>query len=160
MPSLSVYNIIRTYSKVEDYETENKTCVNTQIRVRKNGGSFDFNFISLLNSAVDENWVCCHWLLQFILRKWCSEICRLFVNGKFTKRFHFFVCARIDLFIIFIFSLYSPWATIRLLHHQFWLCTCVKFRLCCMHFSCHRCKICNVLRQLTQISKRQRDPWL
>ena len=25
MPSLSAYNIIRIYSKVEDYETENKT---------------------------------------------------------------------------------------------------------------------------------------
>ena len=55
MPSLSVYNI-RSYSKVEDYETENKTHIDTRIRVRENGGSLDFNFISLLNSAVDENW--------------------------------------------------------------------------------------------------------
>ena len=57
MPSLLAYNI-RIYSKVEDYATENKTHVNTQIRVRENGGSLDFNFISLLNSAIDENWVC------------------------------------------------------------------------------------------------------
>ena len=59
MPSLSAYNIIRIYSKLEDCETENKTRVDTRIRVRENGGSLDFNFISLLNSAVDENWVCC-----------------------------------------------------------------------------------------------------
>ena len=160
MPSLLAYNI-RIYSKVEDYATENKTHVNTQIRVRENGGSLDFNFISLLNSAIDENWVCWHRLLQFILGKGChlrcSELCKLFVNGKFAKRFHFFY-ARIDLFSIFICLLYSLWATVGLLHHQFWLCVCVNFRLCCTHFSCHWRKICNVSRQLTQISRRQRYP--
>ena len=30
MPTLSVCNIIRIYSKVEDYEIENKTCVDTE----------------------------------------------------------------------------------------------------------------------------------
>ena len=34
---------------------------------------------------------------------------------------------------------------------------CINFRLCCTHFSCHRCKIRNVLYQLTQIYRRQRD---
>ena len=29
MPSLSVYNIIRIYSKIEDYKTETKTCVDS-----------------------------------------------------------------------------------------------------------------------------------
>ena len=161
MSSLSAYNIIIIYSKAEDYETENKTCVDTRIRVRENGGSLDFN--SLLNSAVDENWVCRHCLLQFILGKCfhvrCSKLWnlgKLFVNGKFTKRFHFF-CARIY-FFLFICSLYSQWATIRLLHHQFGLCMCVNFRLCSTHFSCHWRKIRNVLSRLTQISKRQRDP--
>ena len=114
MPSLSVYNIIRIYSKVEDYETENKTCVDTLIWARENGGSVDFNLLQ--NSAVDENWVCRHHLLQFIFGKWCSSLCKLFVNGKFTKCFYF-LCARIDLFITFVCSLYSPWATVRLLHH-------------------------------------------
>ena len=94
-------------------------------------------------------------LLQFILGKWChvrcSELCKLFVNGRFWG-------AQIHLFIIFICSLYSPWATIKLLHHQFWLCRCVNFRLCCTHFSCHRHKMCNVSRWLTQISRRQCDP--
>ena len=93
IPSLLAYNI-RIYSKVEDYETENKTRVDTQIQVRENGSSL--NFISLLTSMVDENWVWRHRLLQFILRKWCrarcSQLCRLFENGKFTKRFHFFLC--------------------------------------------------------------------
>ena len=161
MPSLLAY-YIRIYSKVEDYETKNKTRVDSWIRVRENVSSLNFNFILLLNFAVDKNWVCRHHLLQFILGKWChircSELCKLFVNGKFTKRFHIF-CAQIDLFIIFICSLYSPWATIRLLHHQFWLCMCVNFRLCCTHFSCHRCKIRNVSCCLIKISSRQRDPW-
>ena len=121
MPSLSAYNITRISSKVEDNKTENKTCVVTRIWVRENGGSLDSNFISLLNSAIDENWVCRHRLLQFIFRKWCrvwcSNLCKLFVNGKFTTRSHI-LCARTDLLlIIFICSLYSPWATIRLLHH-------------------------------------------
>ena len=129
MPSLSEYNI-RIYSKVEleleDYKTENRTRVDTQIRVRENGGSLNFNFISLLNSVVDENWVCRHRLLQFVLGKWrhvqCSDLCKLFVNGKFPKRFQC-VCARIDLlFIIFVCSLYSPWATIRLSHHFGFVC--------------------------------------
>ena len=35
MPSLSAYNIIRIYSKVEDYETENKTQVNTEYEWEK-----------------------------------------------------------------------------------------------------------------------------
>ena len=48
MPSLSEYNNIRIFSKVEDYETENKTLVDTRIQVTENGGSLDFNFISLL----------------------------------------------------------------------------------------------------------------
>ena len=101
-----------------------------RIRVRENGGSLDFNFISLLNPAVDENWVCRHRLLQFIFGKWCrvrcSDLCKLFVNGKFPKRFHCVcVCTRIDLFIIFVCSLYSPWATIRLLHHFGFVCVLI-----------------------------------
>ena len=67
------------------------------------------NFISLLNSVVDENWVCRHHLLQFILEKCCcircSDLFKHFVNSKFTKRFHFFG-AQIDLFIIFVCSFY------------------------------------------------------
>ena len=110
MPSLLAYNI-RIYSKVEDYETKNKTCVDSWIWVRENGSSLDFNFILLLNFVVDKNWVCWHHLMQFILGKWCrvrcSELCKLFTKRKFTKRFHIF-CAQIDLFIIFICSLYSP----------------------------------------------------
>ena len=118
MPSLSVYNI-RIYWKVEGYENKNKPHVDTQIQVRENGGSLNFNFISLLNSMVDENWVCQHRLLQFIFGKWChvrsSDLCRLFVNGKFPKRFHC-VCTNRPVYY-FVFSLYSPWATVRLLHY-------------------------------------------
>ena len=82
------------------------------------------------------------------------------VNGKFTEHYHIF-CARIDLFTIFVCSHYRlwVWATVRLLHH-FGFVMCVKSRLYCMHFSYHWRKICNVSRQLTQISKMQRDPWI
>ena len=80
------------------------------------------------------------------------------VNGKFTERYHMF-CARTDLlFIIFVCSRYRPWATIRLLHY-FGFVMCVNSTLSCTQFSCHWCKIRNVSRQLTQISKKQRDPW-
>ena len=49
--------------------------------------------ISLLNPALDKNWVCRHWLLQFIFGNWChiqcSDLFRFLVNSKFTERFHF-----------------------------------------------------------------------
>ena len=81
------------------------------------------------------------------------------VTSKFTARYHIF-CARIDLlFTIFICSCYRPWATNTLLHH-FGFVMCLNSRLNCTKFSCHWCKIRDVLCQLMQISKRQRDPWL
>ena len=80
------------------------------------------------------------------------------VNGKFTERYHIF-CARINLlFTIFFCSRYRPWATVRLLHY-FGFVMCANSRFYCTHFSCHWRKIRNVSRRLTQISKRQRDPW-
>ena len=70
-----------------------------------------------------------------------------------------FLCTRIDLFAIFVCSCYRLWATIRLLHH-FGFVMWVNSRLYCMHFSCHWRKIRNVSCRLTQISKRQHDPWV
>ena len=66
-----------------------------RIRMRENGGSLDFNFISLLNPTVDENWVCRHRLLQFFL-KWCrvrySNLFRLFLwTAALLKVTTFFV---------------------------------------------------------------------
>ena len=109
---------------------------------------------------VDENWVCQHRLLQFIFGRlchvWCSDLCKLFMNGKFTKHFHF-LCAQIDLlFIIFVCSLYSPWTTVRLLHHFGFYVLIWGYAVCI--FLCHWCKIYNVLRWLMQISERQCDP--
>ena len=52
MPSLSEYNIMKIYSKVEDYETENKTRVNTWIQVTENDGSLNFNFLITQNCMV------------------------------------------------------------------------------------------------------------
>ena len=125
IPTLSAYNILRIYSKVEDYETENKTRIDTGIWVRENGGSQDFNFIYLITKSHVRRELA---LLQFILWKQCcvrcSDLFKLFVNGKFTKRFHF-LGARIDLFIIFVCSLYSLWATVRLLHHFGFVCALI-----------------------------------
>ena len=69
MPSLSEYNNIRIFSKVEDYETENKTRSDTRIQVTENDSSLDFNFLVTLNCTVDKNLVCRHRLLQFIFEK-------------------------------------------------------------------------------------------
>ena len=82
--------------------------------MRENGNRFNFSVISLPNLAVDENWVCWHCLLQFTFGKWChlwcSDLFKLFVNGKLTERFRFF-CAQIDfLFTILICSLDRSWA--------------------------------------------------
>jgi len=71
--------------------------------------------------------------------------------------FPLFLCMN-NLFIIFICSLYSLWATIRLLHHHFGFVMCVNFRLCCTHFSCHWRRIRNVSWCLMHISKRQCNP--
>ena len=80
MPTLSACNIIRIYSKVEDYEIKKQNTRRHRIRMRENGGSLDFNFISRLNPAVDENWVCRHRLLQFFLCcVRCSDLFKLFM---------------------------------------------------------------------------------
>ena len=154
MPTLSACNIIRIYSgrRLRNWKQNMRR---HQIRMRENGSSLDFNFISLLNPAVDENWGCRHRLLCMMFR----SIQTFSVNSKFTERYHIF-CARIDLlFTIFVCSHYRPWATIWLLHH-FGFVMCINSRLYCTYFSCHWRKIRNVSRRLTQISKRQRDPWL
>ena len=149
MPSLLAYNIIRIYSKVADYETENKTCVNTGIQVRENGAAWT------ANSAVDENWVCQHCLCcssslendaaynvmidaNFL---WTANLLNISIFGVQT-----------DLFIIFICSLYSPRATIMLLHH-FGFVYALIFGYPCTNFSCHWRKIHNVSHRLMQISK-------
>ena len=80
------------------------------------------------------------------------------VNGKFTERYHIF-CARIDLFTIFVCSRYRPWLSYNQVTYHFGFIMCVSSRLYCRHFSCHWRKIRNVSRRLSQISKRQRDPW-
>ena len=65
MPSLSAYNIIRIYSKVEDYETENKTRVDTEYESEKMAAaSTSTSSISFLDPMVDENWLCCSLFLE------------------------------------------------------------------------------------------------
>ena len=107
------------------------------LRVRENGGSLDFNFISLPNPAVDENWVCWHHLKQFIPGKWCHiqwfDLFKLFVNGILPEHFHFFLCVYGYTFCLF----YRSSATFKLLHHFGFVCS----RWCCTHFSYQWCRI-------------------
>ena len=89
--------------------------------------------------------------LCLIFRGWLTEgktPCYLYSGAWLDFLFSIFVCA--------------------LLHHKhshnkvipsFLLCLNAKSRLCCTHFSYHCHKIRNVLCQLKQITKRQRDPW-
>ena len=83
--------VISEFTKVEDYEIENKTRQHW-IRMRENGGSLDFNFILLLNPAVDENWVYQHRLLF-------QSILTFSVTNKFTEHCHIF-CAQIEYFCL------------------------------------------------------------
>ena len=136
MPSLSAYNIIRIYSNKGRrlWNRKQNTCWHRNTSV-KNGGSQDCNFISLLNSAVDKNWVCRHCLLQFILgkwcRKWCSNLRKLFVNSKFTKCFPLFCTNRP--FHYFCLLTLQP-VSYDQVTPSFWLSMCVNLRLSCMHF--------------------------
>ena len=57
MPSSSEYNI-RIYSKVEDYKTENKTHIDTQMTDRKWWQPRLQLHLVTLNCMTDENWVC------------------------------------------------------------------------------------------------------
>ena len=162
MPTLSACNIIRIYSKVEDYEIENKTHASTpdmnerkwrQSRlqlhlVTKSRGRRELGLPTSSAAVLP---------LKIMPCTMFRSIQTFSVNGKFTESYHIF-CARIDLFTIFVCSRYRPWATIMLLHN-FGFVMCVNSRLYCTHFSCHWRKIRNDLRRLTQISKRQRDPW-
>ena len=94
MPTLSACNIIRIYSKVQDYEIKNTR--RHRIRTRQNGSSLDFNFISLLNPAVDENWVYRHRLLQFFLENdavYDVPICsNLFCDQQIYWTLAYFLC--------------------------------------------------------------------
>ena len=162
MPTLSACNIIRIYSKVEDYEIENKTCINTEYKWEKMAAASTSTLLVTKSRGRRELGLPTSSAAVLPLRMMpCTmfwSIQTFSVNYKFTLRYRIF-CARINLFTIFVCSRYIPWATIRLLHH-FGFVMCVNSRLYSTHFSCYWRKIRNVSRRLTQISKRQRDPWM
>ena len=86
---LTAYSSV--YSKVEDYETEKKTCWH-QTQMKGNGGSLDFNSISLSSPMVDENWVSWH-IIRCTIHLWkmlhtMFQSVQTFCNGKFTEHFH------------------------------------------------------------------------
>ena len=124
--------------------------------MRENGGSLNFNFVSLLNSAVDENWVCRHVCCSSSLENDAMYDVPSCANFLWTADFwgHKYTFLLFSSAHFIAHELQSSYS----IHHQFWLCRCVNFRLCCTHFSCHRHKMCNVSRWLTQISRRQCDP--
>ena len=155
MPTLSACNIIRIYSKVEDYEIENKTCVNTayerkwrQLRlelylVTESRGRWEIGLPTSSAAVLPLKMMPCmmFWPIHFL---WMTNLLNVTM----------FFCARIDLLLpIFVCSRYRP-----LLHH-FGFVMCVNSRLYCMHFLYHWRKIRNVSHRLMQISKRQRKPW-
>ena len=67
-----------------------------RIRMRENGGSLDFNFISLLNPVVDENWVPASSAAVLPLKMMPCTMFRSIqtfsVNGKFTERYQNILC--------------------------------------------------------------------
>ena len=73
------------------------------------------------------------------------------MNGNFTERFH-------SLLTSFICSLLNCEYSCSQVTPSFFSCLFTNSRLCCTHLSYHWCKICNVLHQLMQITKRQCDP--
>ena len=92
VPSLTIH-MYQNLLKCRQLRSRKQNMHWHQIRMRENGGSLDFNFISLPKPMVDKNWVCRHHLL--ILGKWCyvrcSNLFKLFMNGIFTEHFHFFL---------------------------------------------------------------------
>ena len=66
MPTLSVCNISYYQNLVNGRRLQNQkqNMGRHRIQTIENGGSLNFNFISLLNPTVDENWVCRHCLLR------------------------------------------------------------------------------------------------
>ena len=120
MPTLSACNIIRIYSKVEDYEIENKTRVDTEHEWEKMAGPrLQLYLVTKSRCRRDLGWPISSAAVLPLKMMPCTlfrSIQTFSVNGKFTERYHIF-CAWIDLFTIFVCSRYRPWATIRLFHH-------------------------------------------
>ena len=133
MPTLSACNIIRIYSKVEDYKIENKTHVNTEYEWERKWWQSQIHFVTkshgysrqergLLTSSAAVL------PLKIMPCTMFQSIQTFSVNGKFTEHDHF-LCAQIDLLLtIFVCLCYRLWATIRLLHH-FGFVMCVNSRL-------------------------------
>ena len=97
--------------------------------MRENGGSLDFNFISLPKPAVDKNWVCRHRLL--ISGKWCrvrcSELFKLFMNGMaYLLNVSTFSCT--DRISFYYFRLLTLWIVSSI---NFALCTNSVQGVCC-----------------------------
>ena len=68
------------------------------VQMRENGSSLNFNFISIPNPAVDENWVCWHRLQQLIFGRWCCVHCfdlfKLFSESHIYWTFPLCVCVQ------------------------------------------------------------------
>ena len=81
---LSTY--ISIYLKVEEYETQNKTCVGNEYKREKMmAASFYFHLVTKSCSRWELGFTNILSATQFIFRKWCSIWLKLFVNYKFTE---------------------------------------------------------------------------
>ena len=69
--------------------------------MRENGGSLDFNFLSLPSPVVELGFTDIS-ATQVIFRKCCCIQLKLFVNGSFTEHFHYFCVCVVRLFSFFI----------------------------------------------------------
>ena len=76
-------------------------------QIRENGGSLDFNFILLLNSAVGENWVWWHRHLWKIMPCTMSRSIQILYEQQRIERFHFFVHGRLSFYYFHLVAFVS-----------------------------------------------------
>ena len=110
MPSLTV-RVYQNWLKCRQIQSRKQNACWHQIHMRENGGSLDFNFISLPKPVVDKNWVCQHCLLIF--GKWCCVRCSNLFRLYQWHIYWMFPLFRtwIDFrFTVLVCSLYRSWA--------------------------------------------------
>ena len=145
MPTLSAYNVIRIYWKVEDFETKNKTCVDTGILVWENGGSpawlhlvTKFRGRWELGLPTSSSAVHLWKMMLHTMFRSMQTFCEQQISYTFTLCVCVCMCSQTGLlFIIFVCSLYSPWATIRLLHHFGFACALILGYPVCVFRAIH-----------------------
>ena len=131
--SLTVSVYIRIHSNVDNCENKNKMRIHAEYNKKKWWQPwFQLHLVTkshfrhelglpTLSAAVHQKWCCI----------WCSDLFKLFMNSKFTKRFHFSLCAdRHSFYYFHLLTLnYIPWAP----SFWLWLCTNLRLAACIFH---------------------------